>query len=158
MGSGMEENKSLEFILIEGIPDKDTFETLVSLYTTIFNDAQPHFFTRRISEKENVVAILATHHKKPIGFKIGYHYDENIFYSWVGGVTESYRKQGVAMHLAKLQEDWARAHGYRRLRTKSMNCFKPMMILNLKNDFDIKQVYTNDRGQTKIVFEKNILK
>ena len=31
-----------------------------------------------------------------------------------------------------------------------------MMILNLKNNFDIKQVYTNDSGQTKIIFEKNI--
>ncbi len=37
-----------------------------------------------------------------------------------------------------------------------MNRFKPMMIMNLKEGFDIKQVYTNDKGQTKIIFEKAI--
>jgi len=37
-----------------------------------------------------------------------------------------------------------------------MNTFKPMMILNLKNGFDIVNIYTNTKGQTKIVFEKNI--
>jgi hypothetical protein len=37
-----------------------------------------------------------------------------------------------------------------------MNHFKGMLILNLKNGFDIKQVYTNDSGQTKIIFEKEI--
>jgi hypothetical protein len=37
-----------------------------------------------------------------------------------------------------------------------MNRFKPMMILNLKNGFDIVQVYTNDSGQTKVVFEKTL--
>ena len=37
-----------------------------------------------------------------------------------------------------------------------MNRFKPMMILNLKNGFSITKVYTNTKGQTKIVFEKQL--
>jgi len=37
-----------------------------------------------------------------------------------------------------------------------MNSFKPMMILNLKNGFDIVSVYTNVTNQTKIVFEKEL--
>ena len=37
-----------------------------------------------------------------------------------------------------------------------MNQYKPMLILNIKNGFDIVQIYTNDSGQTKIVFEKEL--
>ena len=53
--------------------------------------------------------------------------------------------------------NYLKEKGYQRIRTKSMNRFKPMMILNLKNGFDIVQVYTNDSGQTKIVFEKDLI-
>lgn len=35
-----------------------------------------------------------------------------------------------------------------------MNAYKPMMISNLKNGFNIINVHTNAKGQTKIVFEK----
>jgi predicted GNAT superfamily acetyltransferase len=91
-----------------------------------------------------------------VGFKIGYRYNETTFYSWVGGVLLSYRQKGIAKHLAKLQEENVTTKRYSKMRTKSMNRFKPMMILNLKNGFNIVQVYTNDIGQTKVVFEKEL--
>jgi hypothetical protein len=69
-------------------------------------------------------------------------------------VLPGQRNLGIAKQLAQLQEEKVKAKGYQTLRTKSMNRFKPMVILNLKNGFDIKSVYTNDVGQTKIVFEK----
>ena len=37
-----------------------------------------------------------------------------------------------------------------------MNQYKPMMILNLKRGFDIVDIYTNTKGQTKIIFEKEL--
>lgn len=154
--NGMVKNNEFQFELIEGFPNPQKTETLLSLYTTIFEDAQLDFFKQRLIEKENIISIIAYHKQKPVGFKIGYHYNESTFYSWVGGVLPNYRKQGIAKQLAKLQENWAKQQGYTKLRTKSMNRFKPMMILNLKNGFDIQQIYTNDNGQTKIVFEKEL--
>lgn len=154
--SGTETNNDLHFQLIEGTPDDNQLKTLLALYQVIFNDARPIFFKQRLNEKENVFAITAFKNQKPVGFKVGYNYDETTFYSWVGGTLEEYREQGIAKQLAQLQEDWAKKKGYSKLRTKSMNRFKPMMILNLKNGFDIKQVYTNNSGQTKIIFEKDI--
>ena len=59
--------------------------------------------------------------------------------------------------IAELQEQEVKAQGYQAIRTKSMNRFKSMMILNLKNGFDIKSVYTNEVGQTKVVFEKTLV-
>jgi len=54
----------------------------------------------------------------------------------------------------KIQEKFAGNNGFKKLRTKSMNTYKSMIILNLKNGFYITNVYTNTKGQTKIVFEK----
>ncbi|NNC69661.1 MAG: GNAT family N-acetyltransferase [Flavobacteriaceae bacterium] len=152
----METNNDFHFQLIEGIPSNDQIQSLLNVYSTIFEDAQPGFFKDRLYEKNNVLAILALKNNSVVGFKIGYEYDQTTFYSWIGGVIEKHRKKGIAKHLAKLQEQWVGDQGYSKLRTKSMNQFKNMMVLNLKNGFDIKTIYTNDSGQTKIIFEKEI--
>ncbi|KAB1160542.1 GNAT family N-acetyltransferase [Tenacibaculum aiptasiae] len=149
-------DQNLFFKQIDGIPDKKGLEELLTLYTSVFNDAITEFFLERIQTKEKVFSIIAYYNNNPVGFKIGYQYNSNTFYSWVGGVLPQYRKKGIASQLAKLQENWALQNGFKKLRTKSMNKFKPMLILNLKNGFDIIQVYTNEKGQTKIVFEKSI--
>lgn len=140
----MAKNK-ITYEIIEGYPDNSVYTALETLYVDIFEDADLHFFKKRFQEKSEIV-----------GFKIGYHYNYSTFYSWVGGVKLAFRNQGIALRLSQLQEERVRQKGYTKLRTKSMNRFKPMMILNLKNGFDITQIYTNDFGQTKIVFEKNL--
>jgi len=157
MPSGMDKNSSFQFKLIEGVPNKESLKTLLDLYSSIFKDARIDFFKQRLTIKENVLSIIASEDQKPIGFKVGYRYDETTFYSWVGGTLEDFRKRGIAQHLAELQQNWVKNKGYSKLRTKSMNRFKPMMILNLKNGFEIIKVYTNKSGQTKIIFEKNLV-
>ena len=117
-------------------------------------DADLDFFKQRIEKQPKLFSILAYNNDDLIGFKVGYPYDETTFYSWIGGVLPNHQQQGIAKHMAKLQEKYARSEGFTKLRTKSMNQYKTMMILNLKNGFDITKVYTNAKGQTKIVFEK----
>jgi hypothetical protein len=38
----------------------------------------------------------------------------------------------------------------------SIYTFKPMLILNIKNGFDIVEVYSDKFGETKIVLEKSL--
>jgi len=142
--------------IVEGIPSPKIMETLLFLYATIFEDALHDFFIDRIQSKKDVIIIIAYETKKAVGFKIGYRYNETTFYSWVGGVLSDYRRKGIAQKLAIIQETLAKKKAYTKLRTKSMNRFKPMLLLNIKNGFDIVQVYTNESGQQKIVFEKSI--
>lgn len=149
-------NDNLKYQLILGLPSKGLLDEILEVYKTIFDDYKLDFFKSRISEKDDLLIALCYSKVNLVGFKIGYRYNENTFYSWVGGVLPSMRKKGVARTLAALQEEKVREEGYLKLRTKSMNRFKPMMILNLKNGFDIIQVYTNDGGQTKVVFEKKL--
>ena len=150
------ETDKLTYHTIEGQPSKELLDEILEVYKSIFDDNKLDFFKSRIHKKEGVLIILCYNSDMLVGFKIGYRYNETTFYSWVGGVLLSYRQKGIAKHLAKLQEENVTTKRYSKMRTKSMNRFKPMMILNLKNGFNIVQVYTNDIGQTKVVFEKEL--
>ena len=149
-------DQKINFKLIEGIPEQKYLDDLVNLYTSIFEDAVIPIFIQRLQTNKKNLSLIAYKNKIPVGFKIGYKYNNHTFYSWVGGTLSNYRKKGIANTLAKQQENWAKNNGFTKLRTKSMNRFKPMLILNLKNGFDIVQVYTNEKEQTKIIFEKLI--
>ncbi len=144
------------FEILEGIPSKELLEEITHVYKSIFEDYKLDFFKNRIHQKEDLVMVLCYQKNELVGFKIGYRYNDNTFYSWVGGVLSEQRNNGIAKQLAQLQEQKVKENGYQKLRTKSMNSFKPMMILNLKNGFEIKSMYTNEAGQTKIVFEKQL--
>lgn len=156
MLNGME-NDSITYISINGFPDETMLQKLKQLYVELFTDADTEFFENRLKQKEDVLIIAALNDTKLVGFKIGYFYNAETFYSWVGGVKRNCRRKGIATQLAQIQEFYAKENGYGTLRTKSLNTFKPMMVMNLKNGFDIKSVYTNEMNQTKIVFEKKLL-
>lgn len=156
MQNGMENVKFI-FKIVEGIPSKELLEDTLVVYKSIFEDYKLDFFIDRIHQKEDLLISLCYYQNQLVGFKIGYRYSDTTFYSWVGGVLPEQRNNGIAKQLAQLQEERVREKSYKTLRTKSMNRFKPMMILNLKNGFDVKSVYTNSIGQTKIVFEKTLV-
>jgi len=151
------ESVNVNYLSESGLPNQTVYADLVSLYTEIFEDADIVFFKKRVDSQPKIHIAVAYHDKNLIGFKIGYPYNEDTFYSWVGGILPAFRRKGIASQLAKLQENYAKEIGFKRLRTKSMNHFKPMMILNLKNGFDVSNIYTNTKGQTKIVFDKAII-
>jgi len=153
MPNGMGKSKII-YTTINGYPEDIFFEDIVNLYSEIFEDADVEFFKNRLKQKPDSLSVLAYSNNKIVGFKIGYPYNENTFYSWVGGVLLKFRRQGIASQLAKIQEAYAKENGFTKLRTKSMNTYKPMMILNHKNGFDITKFYTNTKGQAKLVFEK----
>lgn len=155
MPNGMENDK-ISYILAQGNDDKGQLQDILELYSKIFEDADLNFFKERFTSHSKIISVLAYDNKTLVGFKIGYPYNDTTFYSWVGGILPEYRQQGIADNLAEHQESAAKSQGFKMLRTKSMNRFKPMIILNLKRGFDIVNIYTNTKGQTKIVFEKTI--
>lgn len=146
----------LQTEIIYDQPSKEHYRVLKSLYSEIFTDADEGFFDQRFREKERFLTLVTFCKGKPVGFKIGYLYDEDTFYSWLGGVLPAFRKMGIADMLLRKQHALAKKMGFSRIRAKSMNRFKPMMILNLRSGFNITRVYTNATGQQKIVFEKEL--
>jgi GNAT superfamily N-acetyltransferase len=94
--------------------------------------------------------------KTPIGFKLGYEQNPDLFYSWLGGVIPSYRGLGVAEDLMNAQHEWCRSQGYSRVQTRTQNRFRAMLTLNIKAGFDIVGYHLSDDGEPKILLEKNL--
>ena len=155
MLSGMERSKII-YKTVEGNSSNEILLELLEIYKSIFDDADVEFFKERYNVRPEIISNLAYDNQQLVGFKIGYPYNKDTFYSWIGGVLPEYRELGIANNLANEQELYANKQGFKKLRTKSMNRFKPMMILNLKRGFEIVETYTNERGQKKIIFEKEL--
>jgi hypothetical protein len=48
----------------------------------------------------------------------------------------------------------AEESGYKAVQTQTKNMWRSMLILNIKNGFDIIGTYTDNEGETKIIIEK----
>lgn len=110
-----------------------------------------------MKDKPQLSFNIALDIEKVVGFKIGYELDENKFYSWLGGVDPNYRKRGIALTLMEQQHEYLKGKGYQIVQTKTMNKWRGMLILNIKNGFDVIETYTDEKGVHKIVLEKVLL-
>jgi predicted GNAT superfamily acetyltransferase len=72
-----------------------------------------------------------------LGFKLGYARGEGTFYSWLGGIHPSIRRQGVGSRLMQLQHAWARERGYAFVETRTRTANNAMIVLNLQSGFRI---------------------
>ena len=92
-----------------------------------------------------------------VAFKLGYPLGTRVFYSWLGGVLQGYRGQGIAEKLLKFQEVQVIKSGCTRLEVKSKNRFPAMMCLLLKNDYMINGLTINEVSlDTTIHFYKSL--
>ena len=102
----------------------------------------------------NMLVLLAIENGRVVGFKIGYDIEDHVFYSWVGGVDPTFRRNGIAMQLIERQHEELKQLGYTAVRTYSRNELKEMLIVNLKAGFDIVDTFTDHKGRHKIMLEK----
>lgn len=93
-----------------------------------------------------------------IAFKLGYQKEHGLFYSWLGGVLPAYRRKGLAHQLMQHQHEWASDEGYNAVETKARATNNPMIILNLKNGFQIRGVEFEENNPAMVVMHKNLLK
>lgn len=103
------------------------------------------------------LALKAVCNNRDVGFKLGYELNKDYFYSWFGGILPAYRQAGIAQALATEQEKWAKENGYKFIRLKTRNMFKPMLIFALKNGFNILEIEKReDIREHRILLEKHI--
>lgn len=144
----------ISFVKIEGKPDSENLRRIIEFYQSIFVVTKTEKFVGRINSAAKLFTVLALSDNEIVGFKIGYWLNSQTFYSWVGGVKEDLRGQGIAQELMTRQHSWCKKNGFQIVKTKTENSFKPMLILNIKNGFDIVEVYQDKKGETKIILEK----
>jgi len=92
-------------------------------------------YKRRLDGVDHLI-LIAEEQGIEVAFKVGYARD-NYFYSWMGAVLPAYRRRGIADRLAQVQQQWARQQGYSRIRFKTRNMHKGMLIFALNKGFDI---------------------
>jgi predicted GNAT superfamily acetyltransferase len=144
----------MEFLEIEGVPDEKIMRGVIAVYQTIFGNEKAEKITQRLTSKTDCYTALAIDNQQVIGFKIGYQEEKDVFYSWLGGVLPDYRGHGIATELMLRQHAWCQQKGYSKIRTKTMNRWRSMLILNLKMGFEIVETYQDEKGILKIILEK----
>lgn len=128
---------------------------VLNLSKQIFDSLDEAKFFDRLARPNCVVAV-ATEHGQWVGFKIGYRESDTTFYSWLGGVLPDFRGRGIAQQLMDAQHEYCRQQGYRFVKTKTMNRWRGMLILNIKNGFDIAETYLGANGERKIILIKTL--
>lgn len=69
----------------------------------------------------------------------------------------NYRKRGIASELMKKQHQYLKESGYSVVQTKTMNKWRSMLVLNIKNGFDVIDTYIDEKGLHKIILEKKLI-
>lgn len=144
----------IEIKSYEGRLSDEINEELSNIHNLIFNAKVD--LDEKLIGKESVLTLIAYQDYAIIGYKISYEKDEGTFYSWLGGVKNEYRKQGIAQKLMDKQIAIVKSKGYQKVQTKTYNKWKSMLILNIKNDFQIVDCFKDSNNLEAIILEKYI--
>lgn len=144
----------IKYLIFESIPDETILNGIVQLHQSIFGSAEG--LVKQLLTKQKLFVQVAMEDAKVIGYKIGYEQKDDTFYSWLGGVDKTYRNYGIASKLMEKQHQFLRERGYKVVQTKTKNKWRNMLILNIKNGFDVIGTYTDEKGEPKIILEKRL--
>lgn len=114
-------------------------EVIASLEANIPEFDHPHSLEAIVARLagRRTLLLKATFDGADAGYKAGYEDQPGTFYSWVGGVLPDYRRHAIAQRLLEHQEAWCVQQGYRWIRVSSENRFRAMLMMLLKNGYDI---------------------
>ena len=144
----------MKIICIEGVP-YEWLKSLQAMHAHVFDgDDLP---VEKLERKKGLLCLLAVDEQEVIGFKLGYTHPDGVFYSWLGGVHEKMRGQGIASQLMQCQHEKLRTLGYESVRTYGRNTRKAMLIANIKHGFSIVSTFIDEKGRHKIIFEKSLV-
>jgi predicted GNAT superfamily acetyltransferase len=127
---------------------------LIKLHRKIFGTSDD--LIKKMSAKPKLLVIIAVAGSNVIGYKIGYELSREKFYSWLGGVDPDFRGHGIATELMHKQHKVLLDKGYRIVQTKTMNKWRNMLVLNIRNGFDVIDTHIDEKGLHKIILEKHL--
>jgi len=136
------------------IPEHEIIDGILELHESVFKDSKT--LVGKIKSKQKVLINVALDQSTVVGYKIGYELDPYKYYSWYGAVHEKYRGQGIASRLLEQQHRFLVESGYEIVQTKTRNHWRGMLILNIKNGFDVLETFTDDEGIHRIILEKKL--
>ncbi len=145
----------LEIVTSTDVSESD-IKTLAPVIEKAFGEWDEKWFYSTFNQHKKFYLLTAFVEDQAVGFKLGYEQSQGEFYSWLGGVVPEYRGLGIASNLMQTQHRWCVEQGYKKIQTKTQNRFREMLMLNLKNGFDVIGTHASDEGGMKIVLEKKL--
>ncbi|MDI2585889.1 GNAT family N-acetyltransferase [Psychrobacillus sp. NEAU-3TGS] len=142
------------YIYYQEIPKTHVLNGIMELHKHVFEGAELKL--EELTDKKNLLIFVAVDSNRIVGFKIGYEYNEQTFYSWLGGVHSDYRGKRIASELMRQQHEKVKSLGFSKVRTISRNKRRAMLLLNIKFGFDIVETFMSEKGTHKIVLEKEL--
>ena len=107
----------------------------------------------RLSSMPDASVFCAVSAGHLVGFKAGYAMSQLRYYSWLGGVHPSLRRQGVASKLMALQHAWLVERGYCVVETAANQENRPMAQANLKHGFSVCGI-RHEPQRVQVLFSK----
>ncbi len=94
------------------------------------------YFENRYKDKEKLL-LIAEQETINVGFIVAYDRDDDrSLYCWMAGVIPQYRSQGAFGLLMKFMDKWAKEKGYNKIKIKTHNNFRQMLMYLVKNGFN----------------------
>ena len=141
----------MTFGIVEGEEALALADEILGLCHVLFPDFADAYLTDRLPTITGPAVVAARGADGALlGFKLGYERGEGVFYSWLGGIHPSIRRQGVGRRLMQLQHDWARERGYRFVETRTRTANNAMIVLNLQSGFHIIGYDEKSDGQPSV--------
>lgn len=149
------EKIEVDYKATNSISNKDQ-ENILSLLNLVFGGYSKEKFESTLKNHNEILLVTAHIENNFVGFKLGYAYRMDRFYSWLGAVHPDWRGLGIAQELMDRQHQWCREKNFEVIETRTSNKWKEMLLLNINNRFHIVGTYTNKKGEPKIILEKRI--
>ncbi len=132
----------------------DKIDTVAPIIERSFGQWDAKWFYSKFNDHQKFFLVIAWVQGQAVAFKLGYERTEKKFHSWLGGVTPEFRGLGIAQDLMNHQHDWCKAQGYTKISTKTQNRFREMLVLNIKNGFNVVGIDSDSPDGEKILLEK----
>jgi len=129
---------------------------LASLCQSVFGEFDSEYLTGRWPSLANPSLILANAGDEAVGFKLGYPISSQLYYSWLGGVVPSCRRQGLGAAMSQAQHQWAADLGFGFVETRTRAENSAMIIVNLKQGFRIRGFDRNTAGADVVIQRKSL--
>ena len=143
----------LEYRLTKAPFSEPEIQELVGLAGKIFGSANATDISWRLEKMPDVTCFAAWSDGVPIGFKIGYALTSVRYYSWLGGVDQAFRRQGIAQALMDRQHAWIPENGYISVETGAQQDNLAMTRLNHVSGFQVVGIRFKNLGPD-VTYEK----
>lgn len=131
-------------------------EKLSAFLSPLFEDDWSDY-AAKLRGRRSLSAFVALNERDQIvGLKMGYERNRGVFNSWIGGVCNDHRCQGLAARLMAAQHEWAKEAGFRGIETATRQHNRAMGIVNFKGGFVVAGLDVVPASETKVIFYKDL--